>query len=260
MGIYRTIYYNLCETRKSNIINYGYRSGLHKHHIIPKHSGGSDEPDNFTYLTVREHIIAHFLLWKIHNNSNDLRSMNMLGANLTFQQRQAIGIFCKENGIGIWSPNYTKKQRKEAAKKGTKTMQDNKIGIFDPVKKSEYSRKTAKAMVESGQISQEWKFWASPEGRRIRSSRGGKAIKGYKYMYKGEHHIKIPPSKIQEYLDNGYVFGMKKKSKPNIIVGSKSMYNPETNVYRTIAPDKIQEFLDNGYVFGSPKRTRKNKK
>ena len=69
---------------------YGPKSGIHKHHIIPKHRGGKDTVDNFTYLTVREHIIAHFLLWKIHGSPNDLRSMHMLGANLTPKQRKIL--------------------------------------------------------------------------------------------------------------------------------------------------------------------------
>ena len=36
----------------------------HKHHIIPKHMGGSDEPDNLIELTVEEHAQAHFKLWE----------------------------------------------------------------------------------------------------------------------------------------------------------------------------------------------------
>ena len=36
----------------------------HKHHIIPKHMGGSDEPDNLIELTIEEHARAHFELWE----------------------------------------------------------------------------------------------------------------------------------------------------------------------------------------------------
>lgn len=36
----------------------------HKHHIIPKHMGGSDEPDNLIELTIEEHAQAHFELWE----------------------------------------------------------------------------------------------------------------------------------------------------------------------------------------------------
>jgi hypothetical protein len=33
------------------------------HHIIPRSMGGTDESNNITYLTAREHFIAHWLLW-----------------------------------------------------------------------------------------------------------------------------------------------------------------------------------------------------
>lgn len=36
----------------------------HKHHIIPKHAGGSDDPSNLIELTVEEHAEAHRLLYE----------------------------------------------------------------------------------------------------------------------------------------------------------------------------------------------------
>ena len=37
---------------------------LHKHHIIPKHLGGTDDPSNLVELTVQEHAEAHRLLYE----------------------------------------------------------------------------------------------------------------------------------------------------------------------------------------------------
>jgi len=36
----------------------------HLHHIIPKHMGGSDDPNNLIELSIKEHAQAHFHLWE----------------------------------------------------------------------------------------------------------------------------------------------------------------------------------------------------
>jgi hypothetical protein len=43
----------------------------HRHHIIPKHMGGSDDPSNLVYLTVEEHAEAHRRLWETHGKIED---------------------------------------------------------------------------------------------------------------------------------------------------------------------------------------------
>jgi hypothetical protein len=126
--LFITIYNNLCESRKQNKHLYKPFSGLHKHHIIPKHSGGSEEDSNFTYLTVHEHIIAHFLLWKIYKNPNDLRSMKMLGANLSIEYRKTIGYYCRDNKIGIFANSYKETHKEIARMCGLKSV-ENKSGI-----------------------------------------------------------------------------------------------------------------------------------
>lgn len=37
---------------------------MEKHHIIPRHMGGTDDESNIILLTVAEHVQAHFLLAK----------------------------------------------------------------------------------------------------------------------------------------------------------------------------------------------------
>jgi len=44
-------------TNESTRIETGQKK--HKHHIIPKHAGGSDDPSNIVELTVEEHAEAH---------------------------------------------------------------------------------------------------------------------------------------------------------------------------------------------------------
>jgi len=39
-----------------------------KHHIVPRSLGGNNTHSNLIRLTPREHFIAHWLLWRIHQN------------------------------------------------------------------------------------------------------------------------------------------------------------------------------------------------
>ena len=43
----------------------------HKHHIIPKHMGGTDEPSNLVELTPEEHAEAHRVLYEEHGHWQD---------------------------------------------------------------------------------------------------------------------------------------------------------------------------------------------
>ena len=43
----------------------------HKHHIIPRHQGGSDDPSNLVELTVEEHALAHKLLYEKYGKWED---------------------------------------------------------------------------------------------------------------------------------------------------------------------------------------------
>lgn len=43
----------------------------HKHHIIPKHAGGTDDPSNITILTIEEHAEAHRILFEKYGKDAD---------------------------------------------------------------------------------------------------------------------------------------------------------------------------------------------
>lgn len=43
----------------------------HKHHIVPKHMGGTDDPENIIELTIEEHAEAHRLLWEQYGKKQD---------------------------------------------------------------------------------------------------------------------------------------------------------------------------------------------
>ena len=43
----------------------------HKHHIVPRHAGGSDDPSNLVEVSVEEHAQLHFALYLEHGKVAD---------------------------------------------------------------------------------------------------------------------------------------------------------------------------------------------
>lgn len=44
---------------------------MHVHHILPKHMGGTDEPENLIACTIEEHANFHKELWEAHGHEWD---------------------------------------------------------------------------------------------------------------------------------------------------------------------------------------------
>ena len=68
---------------------------MHKHHIIPKHMGGTDDPDNIIVLSVKEHAIAHAKLYLEHGNIENYLAYKglrkQIGKEEIFRERSRIG-------------------------------------------------------------------------------------------------------------------------------------------------------------------------
>ena len=50
----------------------------HLHHIIPKHMGGTDDPDNLVELSIEEHAEAHKKLFEEHGHWQDYLAWQVL--------------------------------------------------------------------------------------------------------------------------------------------------------------------------------------
>jgi len=200
---YDKVYYNLCSSKSTIIDQWKPGSNLHRHHIVPKHAGGNDDSNNFTYLTIREHVIAHYLLWKMYNLPNDLRAMHMLGANLTSYQRKITGEYCRDNNIGWFSKSL--EERNEWRRIGAAIQIKNMIGIHDPSKFKEHASLGGKAGAQSQMKTGIAIF--NKDKRSEYASLGGKSLMGMICVTNGKHRTRIRPEKLDEFLLNGYVLG-----------------------------------------------------
>lgn len=201
--MFKEIYYKLCKDKSKLKEEWKPGSNLHRHHVLPKHSGGTDDESNFTYLTIREHIIAHYLLWKIYKNPNDLRSMHMLGAKLTSHQRKITGEWCRDNDVGFHGASIEDKT--EWRKRGAFNQMKNKVGIHDPLNFKKNASLGGKAGSKSQMNSKTAIF--NPEKRSEYASLGGKSLAGMVCVTNGKHRTRIKPERLDEFLSKGYVQG-----------------------------------------------------
>ena len=63
-------YNRLIEFRKQNVLykNKAKAGMIESHHILPRSCGGTNDLENIVNLYAKEHFMAHYYLWKMHEN------------------------------------------------------------------------------------------------------------------------------------------------------------------------------------------------
>ena len=126
----------------------------HNHHIIPKHAGGTDAPDNIARLTTTEHAEAHRLLYEEYGRWQDKIAYQALAGYIgkeeiiaemiknrpahTEQQKRLIGEATIRTWTGRNHSEETKEQMSESSK-GSKNGMFGKHPIFSTETKKKMS-------------------------------------------------------------------------------------------------------------------------
>lgn len=84
---------------------------LEKHHILPKHAGGTNATSNMVSLSIKDHITSHWLRWKVYDSTKDFKAYKFRVSNS--EERRQIQI------------DNVRKMQEENKKKG--------IGFNDPI-------------------------------------------------------------------------------------------------------------------------------
>ena len=69
----------------------------HKHHIVPRHAGGTDDPDNLIELCPEDHAWAHVLLYFAHGRWQDKLASKMLFGHVG--KEEALQEIRRQNGL-----------------------------------------------------------------------------------------------------------------------------------------------------------------
>jgi hypothetical protein len=135
----------------------------HKHHIIPRHAGGTDEPSNIVELTVEEHAEAHKKLYEMYGKHEDYVAWKCLSG--TISKQEIIQELCRLGGIYQGKRNaesgHMSKIQKQGASLGGKRSaevcrEEQKNAFFDPSLRTEIAKlgghAQGKKNVESGHL------------------------------------------------------------------------------------------------------------
>jgi len=98
----------------------------HKHHIIPKHMGGTDDPSNLVYVTVEQHANLHKQLWEEFGHWQDELAYKGLAKLISHNEATLIAA-TKANLGKIFSEEH--RRNISEALKGQKFTEERKFKI-----------------------------------------------------------------------------------------------------------------------------------
>lgn len=149
----------------------------HKHHIIPKHMGGTDDPSNLIEVTVEEHAELHKILWLENGKWQDkiawLALSGRMGKEEIIRQVQI-----KTNLGRKQTPEHIEKvrQSKLGKKQSSETIEKrvNKLrGQKRALRSEEWKRKISETRSKQGNPHWIGKKHAEASKEKIRQSKLG---------------------------------------------------------------------------------------
>lgn len=136
----------------------------HKHHIIPKHMGGTDDSDNIIELSIEEHAEAHRILYETYGKIQD--KVAWMGLAKMAPMKELIAELQRESKLGKNNPMFGK----AAPNRGIK-----RPGIGGRKKGTKWSKEERKNQTLTRSTSGYYDYLKSPErAKKISDSQKGR--------------------------------------------------------------------------------------
>lgn len=124
------------------------------HHIVPKHMEGDNSNDNLVLLTFREHVLAHYLLWRIHGYEGDKLMYSLRNLQTEEAQRLRVKLAVESNrnggkGFQNWKGDKHPMKDPSKVKQALETKRKKyEGGVMSPDKKRNWLPKNKARMME----------------------------------------------------------------------------------------------------------------
>jgi hypothetical protein len=155
----------------------------HKHHIIPKHMGGTDEKENITTLTVEEHAEAHRILYEEHGKLEDYLAWKGLLGQIS--KKEILTEIYRKNGSKQGKNNKGKRawnkdlpmSEEQKQKLSVPKSEKHKEALRKPKSKKEKMGKYERTLEIREKIRENTKNQFATEESRLRHSESVKSVK-----------------------------------------------------------------------------------
>ena len=116
---------------------------MHKHHIIPRHAGGTDDPSNLIELTVEEHAEAHRVLYEEHGREYDRIAWKTLSGQIKNADARILALKESAKGNKWREGKYHTDETKELIRQGGMGNTNKKKG-----KKANWTEEGMRSLVD----------------------------------------------------------------------------------------------------------------
>lgn len=116
--------------------------GTHIHHIIPKHMGGTDDPENLIELTVEEHAEAHRKLYEKHGCWQDYIAWKALSGQITSDDARRLAT------IAAWTGRKHTEEAKEKIREARKKQNSSGWNWSEESRKRKSEAMTGRVLSE----------------------------------------------------------------------------------------------------------------
>jgi hypothetical protein len=179
-------------------------SKLYKHHIVPKHAGGSDDLSNIKMVTLEQHAEEHRLLWEKYQLYEDFIAWKCLSGQIPKEEiaRELNVMNGKRQGKKNAESGFMKKIQKmndhiTSGKLGSEISKQKKTNAF-------YNEKLRKESSRKGGVAQGKINAESGHLQKI----AGMGSKDRIWINKDSKNKRVKLEHFNEYLQQGWTKGI----------------------------------------------------